>query len=86
MTHKHAYSANLGELPVRIPQLQPAPMDGCAVCAHAAAWRKAYATGRGTTGGHTNRSAALDCSLEINNHPHQPRVMALPIKPPAVAS
>ncbi len=54
------------------------------MCAHAAAWRQAYRTGNGTTDGYTNQSRAVDCSLEIRNHPHEPRVMGLPIDAPAV--
>ncbi|GCD42822.1 hypothetical protein [Streptomyces paromomycinus] len=71
------------ELPLRAPSLKPAPVEGCAVCAHAAAWRQAYRTGNGTADGYTNRSAAVDCSLEIRNHPHEPRVTRLPVDAPA---
>ncbi|WP_050512131.1 hypothetical protein [Streptomyces rimosus] len=71
-------------LPMRAPSLEPVPVDGCEVCAHAVVWRRAYRTGKGTADGYTNHSAALDCSLEIRNHPHEPRVMGLPIDAPAV--
>ncbi|MFK8849270.1 hypothetical protein [Streptomyces sp. Ac-502] len=71
-------------LPLRAPSLEPTPVEGCAVCALAAAWRRAYRTGKGTADGRTDHSAAVDCSLEIRNHPHEPRVMGLPINIPAV--
>ncbi len=70
--------------PMRSPSLEPVPVQGCEVCAHAAAWRRAYRTGRGTADACTNHSAALDCSLEIRNHPHEPRVLGLPVNAPAV--
>ncbi|MFD7665781.1 hypothetical protein [Streptomyces sp. NPDC059788] len=71
-------------LPMHAPSLEPAPVEGCKVCASAAAWRRAYRTGKGTADGYTNHSAALDCSLEIRNHPHEPRVLGLPTAEPAV--
>ncbi|MFH8752801.1 hypothetical protein ACH4GK_35925 [Streptomyces rimosus] len=72
------------DLPAQSPSLEPAPVQDCGVCAHAAAWRRAYRTGKGTADGYTNHSAALDCSLEIRNHPHEPRVPGLPLHTPAV--
>ncbi|WP_052865614.1 hypothetical protein [Streptomyces niger] len=80
----HSYSEPPVDLPARASSLEPAPVEGCKVCAHAAAWRQAFRTGNGTTDGYTNQSRAVDCSLEIRNHPHQPRVTGLPIDPPAV--
>ncbi|MEU7156729.1 hypothetical protein [Streptomyces chrestomyceticus] len=71
-------------LPVRAPSLEPVPVQDCKVCAHAAAWRRAYRTGKGTADGYTDHSAALDCSLEIRNHPHEPRVTGLPTTAPAL--
>ncbi|WP_030668073.1 hypothetical protein [Streptomyces rimosus] len=72
------------DLPTQVPSLEPVPVQDCKVCAHAAAWRRAYRTGQGTADGYTNHSAALDCSLEIRNHPHEPRVLGLPVNAPAV--
>ncbi|MEU7185619.1 hypothetical protein [Streptomyces sp. NPDC045369] len=66
------------------PVVLPVPVEGCDACAHAAAWRQAYRTGKGTADGCTNRSAAADCSLEIRDHPHHPRVTGLPLGTPAV--
>ncbi|EME98049.1 hypothetical protein H340_23373 [Streptomyces mobaraensis NBRC 13819 = DSM 40847] len=66
--------------------LEPAPVEGCKVCAHCANWRRAYRTGVGTSDGYANLSAASDCNMEIRNHPHQPRKVALPIRPPAVTA
>ncbi len=85
MSQEVRRSEPLADLPLRL-NLEPTPVEGCEVCRHAVAWRWAYRTGRGTPDGYTNQSAASECNAEIRNHPHEPRVMALPIKPPAVAS
>ncbi|MFH8348272.1 hypothetical protein [Streptomyces sp. NPDC018045] len=72
---------------MRDPSLEPAPVEGCEVCEvceHAAAWRQAYRTGKGTTDRCTNRSAAVDCSLEMRNHAHEPRGTGLPVNAPVV--
>lgn len=81
----HAYPEPPADLPLRLA-LEPTPVEGCKVCTHAVAWRHAYRTGRGTPDGYANQSAASDCNVEIRNHPHEPRKMTLPVKPPVVAS
>ncbi|WP_241267718.1 hypothetical protein [Streptomyces chrestomyceticus] len=81
---QHSYPEPPVDLPVRASSLEPAPVEGCKVCVHAAAWRQAYRTGKGTADGYTNQSGALDCSVEIRNHPHEPRVIGLPINAPVV--
>ncbi|UNO42315.1 hypothetical protein [Streptomyces sp. MST-110588] len=78
----HSYSEPSVHLP--LPGLPPVPVEGCPVCAHAAVWRTAYETGNGAPSGYVDRSAASDCNVEIRNHPHVRRMVALPINPPAV--
>ncbi|MFH8344655.1 hypothetical protein [Streptomyces sp. NPDC018045] len=79
---RRSYSEPLVELP--LPDLWPVPVEGCPVCAHAASWRTAYETGNGAPNGYVDRSAAADCNVEIRNHPHERRMVALPIGPPVV--
>ncbi|ARZ66874.1 hypothetical protein SMD11_1213 [Streptomyces albireticuli] len=66
--------------------LRPAPVHGCQICIRAAAWRAAYETGRGAPHGYADLAAASGCSQEIRNHPHEPRVFALPIAPPTAVT
>ncbi|GAA0377035.1 hypothetical protein [Streptomyces blastmyceticus] len=86
MTYGRTYSENPVELPLHLPQLEPTGRESCKICDHVKLWRAAYRTGIGTPDGYADMSKVTDCNLELRNHPHQPRVMALPIKPPSVSA
>jgi hypothetical protein len=51
----------------------PAPAPGCTVCALLIEWFVHYAG----TGPRNDASAAVDCAVEIRNHPHDPPKMTL---------
>ncbi|MEU3075912.1 hypothetical protein [Streptomyces laurentii] len=51
----------------------PAPAPGCTVCALLIEWFGHYAG----TGPRHDASAAVDCAVEIRNHPHNPPKMTL---------
>ncbi|MEU8544468.1 hypothetical protein AB0C52_31500, partial [Streptomyces sp. NPDC048717] len=51
----------------------PQPSPGCTVCALLAAWFTHYTA----NGPHHDESAAVDCAVEIRNHPHDPPKMTL---------
>ncbi|MFE7415270.1 hypothetical protein [Streptomyces laurentii] len=61
----------------------PDPAPGCTVCALLVAWFRHYTS----TGPHHDASAAVDCAVEIRNHPHAPPKMTLKRRspPPATA-
>ncbi|MEU8541726.1 hypothetical protein AB0C52_17370 [Streptomyces sp. NPDC048717] len=52
---------------------RPEPAPGCTLCAHLARWFDHY-TGSGPR---HDESAAVDCAVEIRNHPHDPPKMTV---------
>ncbi|RLL70523.1 hypothetical protein [Streptomyces sp. Z26] len=62
MSEPNTYPSAPGELPLRLGQLEPAPVEGCAGCAELAKVRSwARASGDGTT--------VSDCNVFIRRHP-----------------
>jgi hypothetical protein len=59
----------------------PAPAPGCTVCALLVAWFRHHAR----TGPERDESAAVDCAVEIRNHPHDPPKMTLKAYDPPTA-
>ncbi|MFE4591870.1 hypothetical protein [Streptomyces laurentii] len=59
----------------------PAPAPGCTVCALLVAWFRHYTS----TGPHHDASAAVDCAVEIRNHPHDPPKLTLRADSPPAA-
>ncbi|MFG2112756.1 hypothetical protein ACGFRB_08980 [Streptomyces sp. NPDC048718] len=51
----------------------PEPSPGCTVCALLVDWFAHYTR----TGPERDESAAVDCAVEIRNHPHAPPKMTL---------
>ncbi|MEU3690197.1 hypothetical protein [Streptomyces narbonensis] len=52
---------------------RPEPVPGCASCAHLVEWFDRYMG----TGPLHDESAAVDCVVEIRNHPHDPPKMRI---------
>ncbi|WMX46893.1 hypothetical protein [Streptomyces roseicoloratus] len=55
---------------------RPVPVPGCTACAHLVQWFDRYMG----TGPQHDESAAVDCVVEIRNHPHDPPKMRI-VKP-----
>lgn len=51
------------------------PVPGCTVCARLDKWRR-------HNDATDNPSGALDCVVEIRNHPHKPRKLTVPAHDP----
>ncbi|MFE5833365.1 hypothetical protein ACFQ8W_24350 [Streptomyces sp. NPDC056508] len=52
---------------------RPEPAPGCTPCAYLASWFDHYMR----RGPQHDESAAVDCAVEIRNHPHDPPKMTL---------
>ncbi|WP_406055803.1 hypothetical protein OG462_07855 [Streptomyces sp. NBC_01077] len=52
---------------------RPEPADGCAPCAFLVLWFDHYSG----AGQQRDESAAVDCVVEIRNHPHNPPKMRI---------
>ncbi|WP_031005823.1 hypothetical protein [Streptomyces sp. NRRL F-5727] len=56
---------------------RPEPAPGCTACAHLVRWFDLYMG----TGPRHDESAAVDCVVEIRNHPHDPPKMRIEAAP-----
>ncbi|BAU83270.1 hypothetical protein SLA_2342 [Streptomyces laurentii] len=52
---------------------RPVPAPGCTLCGHLARWFDTYSA----AGPRHDESAAVDCVVEIRNHPHDPPKMTV---------
>ncbi|MFE5509355.1 hypothetical protein ACFQ9J_01840 [Streptomyces sp. NPDC056529] len=57
---------------------RPEPVPDCTPCAYLARWFDRYMS----RGPQHDESAAVDCAVEIRNHPHDPPKMTLKVEAP----
>ncbi|MFI1017462.1 hypothetical protein [Streptomyces sp. NPDC020965] len=79
MSEPHRYPGRPIELPMQPEPLEPAPTRGCILCIVLDAWRTVC---KNPDHPAYDPSRAIDCSIEIGNHPHTPPRMTLPTSSP----
>ncbi|MFI1016370.1 hypothetical protein [Streptomyces sp. NPDC020965] len=80
MSEPSRYPGRPIELPMQPEPLEPIPTAGCHLCTLLDVWRTVH---KDLDHRAHDLSRAVDCSVEINNHPHDPPRMTLPTTVPA---